>query len=538
MVVGVGTVNVLRVNTTSSFYGSSLTTDNVIGPTTNIAVNDIICNDVLATTLIVSSDLDVVSTLGKTRIGVAGMTDDMVLSHIDRATATGYALMQEADGTTHVNSYIAGAGLKFQINSIDRMTIDPTYGDVYVVNDLYVGGIDVIDAINLKQDTLIAGTNIDITGSTISVTGGGSVSVSAPLLKVANNISIDVDAVPTDASIKMVNSGALFTEFATKQDTLTTTSDIIGDSLQIAPDVNTNHVIGKCVIGSNGHGDLAVFSHYDYTTALTYGVGINTQGTLELNGHSSGKTINLRINGGIRGYVNATASNMINFTGQHRCFVKDVLFSDSSKVGLIVCADQNRHVNMNKGVATGNKGIDINEALPVVSIASKVNDKSCFGVISGGEDPDERVDRVGNFNSVYDKESGDTRFFINSVGEGGLWICDVNGAVESGDYITTCLAKGYGALQADDILHNYTVAKVTMNCDFNPALQFKQIIKKVDNVNVLDANGEFQWEDSTEQEYAYDIRHVDAVGNIITESDYTANGGHKCAFVGVTYHCG
>ena len=55
--------------------------------------------------------------------------------------------------------------------------------------------------------------------------------------------------------------------------------------------------------------------------------------------------------------------------------------------------------------------------------------------------------------------------WINSVGEGGIWISNYNGNLENGDYITTCPIEGIGMKQ-DDLLHNYTVAKITQDCNF------------------------------------------------------------------------
>jgi hypothetical protein len=43
-----------------------------------------------------------------------------------------------------------------------------------------------------------------------------------------------------------------------------------------------------------------------------------------------------------------------------------------------------------------------------------------------------------------------------------------SGPLETGDYITTCDLSGYGVKQSDDILYNNTVAKITMDSDFNP----------------------------------------------------------------------
>ncbi len=58
------------------------------------------------------------------------------------------------------------------------------------------------------------------------------------------------------------------------------------------------------------------------------------------------------------------------------------------------------------------------------------------------------------------------RMIVNSVGEGGIWICNSNGNIENGDYIQSSDHLGYGEKQDDDLLHNYTVAKATIDCSF------------------------------------------------------------------------
>ena len=181
-----------------------------------------------------------------------------------------------------------------------------------------------------------------------------------------------------------------------------------------------------------------------------------------------------------RGYLDQNASNVrMNFTGQHRTFIKGVPFSKAlDKEGLIVSANNDTYIKMSDGITYGANAITINECLPVVTLSQTANDKACFGVISLSEDPETREEAAGAFVSIIDKEMGDTRVFINSVGEGGIWITDKNGTLESGDYVTTSTIPGYGVKQEDDILHNYTVAKMTMNCDFNPTLQKVKRIKK------------------------------------------------------------
>jgi hypothetical protein len=136
----------------------------------------------------------------------------------------------------------------------------------------------------------------------------------------------------------------------------------------------------------------------------------------------------------------------------------------------------------------------------------------------------------------YEKELGDTRVYINSVGEGAIWVSNIGGTLESGDYITTSNVVGYGQKQESEFLANYTVAKITMDCDFSPVTQPIQNIKKDETgENTLDEHGQIQWEDHpTETEKAYKIRYLDANGVITDE----ANAVHTAAFVGCTYHCG
>jgi len=308
-------------------------------------------------------------------------------------------------------------------------------------------------------------------------------------------------------------------------------------------------------------------------------------------------------NGGARyinGYIHGNYYNrhMNNFTGQHRTFIENISHKSAINYeGLIVSANKNRYIKMSDGVEHGNKAITINESLPVVSLSNVSMDKSCFGVISSSEDPENRTESFGKFVSVFDKELGDTRIYINSVGEGAIWVTNINGNLESGDYITTSNIAGYGMKQESDSLKNYTVAKITMDCDFNPRQQpVKRILKKISNVNywvkttkidiyedeynlldetdreisydeesnpiykriethevdkdpnddtyimetreemvnVLDANDEFQWEDTGELEYAYNIKYITSNG---TETD-EGNANYIAAFVGCTYHCG
>ena len=189
--------------------------------------------------------------------------------------------------------------------------------------------------------------------------------------------------------------------------------------------------------------------------------------------------------GRVRAYIDTNNNGgNLTFTGQHRAVVENIPLSDSLiHEGLIVSAKNNRYVKLN-GITIGSNAITINESVPLVTLSNVAYDKSCFGVLSSAEDPDVREDRIGNFVTTGKKEKGDYRCFINSVGEGAMWVTDTNGPLESGDYITTSNVAGYGQKQDDDILHNYTVAKITMDCDFAPVIQPIQRIKQSNVVEI------------------------------------------------------
>ena len=226
--------------------------------------------------------------------------------------------------------------------------------------------------------------------------------------------------------------------------------------------------------------------------------------------------------GSDRAYLQCAGGNvLLNFTGQHRTFIKDVPFSQAGDLeGLIVSSDQNKYIKMSGGIECGTNAITVNESLPVVSVSNVFQDKRCFGVISTSEDPDTRQDKHGNLVSIFDKEGGDTRVYINSVGEGAIWVTNINGPLESGDYITTSTVKGYGQKQDDDILHNYTVAKITMDCNFDPVTQPVQVIRKeMGDVNYWVKT---TYENVSEEEYS---NLTEENRRTITETVYTNEDG-------------
>jgi hypothetical protein len=74
------------------------------------------------------------------------------------------------------------------------------------------------------------------------------------------------------------------------------------------------------------------------------------------------------------------------------------------------------------------------------------------------------------------------RLIVNSVGEGAICVCNTNGNIENGDYIQSSDVLGHGEKQDDDILHNYTVAKATIDCNFELNSPYYECIERPDGI--------------------------------------------------------
>lgn len=83
--------------------------------------------------------------------------------------------------------------------------------------------------------------------------------------------------------------------------------------------------------------------------------------------------------------------------------------------------------------------IDINNSEFTTVLSNKLNDSTVFGVISSHTDSN--------------------NYIINSLGEGAIWVSNITGDIQNGDYISTSTILGYGCKQQTSTLHNYTVAK-------------------------------------------------------------------------------
>jgi hypothetical protein len=177
--------------------------------------------------------------------------------------------------------------------------------------------------------------------------------------------------------------------------------------------------------------------------------------------------LNMFNNNNNTGPVYITSSAGINnFTGQHHNYSvnEDI---DADLKGFIVISTGTYKNQMDNCNECNKYKVTINESLPIVDLSKKSNDKKVFGVISDKDDNSETKEiKYGYISGYKQVHSLDRPLTINSLGEGAIWVCNVNGTIENGDYITSSPIPGLGMIQNDDLLHNYTVAKSTMDCEF------------------------------------------------------------------------
>ncbi len=148
------------------------------------------------------------------------------------------------------------------------------------------------------------------------------------------------------------------------------------------------------------------------------------------------------------------------FTEFHRVFINDENFINSEDfinkfVGrVVVSTGKIKQGRKEKGkdweILEDKAGIMVDDAQAEVYLSRTKKDKRVYGVIS-------RKDK----NDFYDN-----RICVNGLGEGGVWVINSNGNIENGDLLQTSDHLGYAEKADDDIIRNYTIGKVVMDCDF------------------------------------------------------------------------
>lgn len=148
--------------------------------------------------------------------------------------------------------------------------------------------------------------------------------------------------------------------------------------------------------------------------------------------------------------------------------------------------DFNKHEWRKGWILVSNGIIDepkqMSRSLPYIEVSEKEYDKTVIGVYSGWQkghrgkkcqfhkDLDGDGEPDGQCESHHSQgwDADQDLITYNALGEGLILVTNANGIdPQNGDYITTSQYKGIGMVQHDDILHSYTVAKITENINWD-----------------------------------------------------------------------
>ena len=297
--------------------------------------------------------------------------------------------------------------------------------------------------------------------------------------------------------------------FLNEGNVITYSGDIVSSSVE-----SKNTIINKKMIIGSGDNKWRIYSEDGGNNDLYF------EST-----NDDGNTWSLRAK--MYGSAQYSDSVYTNFTGVHHCRASTDNIYDNKYIGYIVSASEQQFSAINSIYSPSNiaKHFDRKswDFLPVISLSSKAYDKSVFGVIAKveGTDEHERYEISGNLSFPVKKEEYDRRLHIAGSGEGGIWVCNYKGVLESGDFITTSPISGIGMKQDNDIVCNYTVGKITMDCDFEP--------KSINSSNLQDTK-------------EYEVKYLNSDGSIIGGEEYVNLQSsnipvYKMAFVGCSYNC-
>jgi len=200
------------------------------------------------------------------------------------------------------------------------------------------------------------------------------------------------------------------------------------------------------------------FENYGrYNSVGVYGVAHNLQSYMNKGGHFEGAG---EAGMGVyaRGhswdfYADGEGINYGPFTGGHEVRLLEE-FPEDIKPGMIVSVTGKANIRKNEQGKTS-----ISSTLPTIKLSSVPKDKAVFGAI---------VEEIPLSPEHWYKSLSDERFgTVNALGEGRVWVTNINGEINAGDYITTSFIPGYGQKQDDDILHSYTLGKAIESVDWD-----------------------------------------------------------------------
>jgi hypothetical protein len=156
-------------------------------------------------------------------------------------------------------------------------------------------------------------------------------------------------------------------------------------------------------------------------------------------------------------YAGGVGTNYGPFTGGHEVKLSEEITYDT-KAGMIVSVTGEAQARF-----ANDGSVSLSSTLPTVKLSNKKNDKAVFGVLVAETPLPE-----GHW---YQGTIGERFATVNALGEGRVWVSNIDGDIEAGDYITTSSIPGYGQKQADDLLHSYTLGKAIESVEWDMVVE-------------------------------------------------------------------
>lgn len=384
--------------------------------------------------------------------------------------------LKAASSEITLNNTITLATSNSTLNFGDIINLANKHVKLYLDEFAYLGRVDSNAYIHINNDIMLLTQfgKIDITSNNVKL--------------IYNNSTLQIN---DDISFNNIYSSFILSS-NTNILTQSSNSSFIMDST-----IQAMSSYGKMILGSNYNNITLESNNSIYMEGITM---CNTTGIIVNNAESYFNS-NISVLGKIRfgfsnhidhhwdmflinDYASSNASDLmfrskngttitwtddfypevLNFTGKHRCFTEDTSMFMEKYIGCIVCST-GKYRNLDD-----DECVFIDESIPIVELVTKANDPTVFGVVSDFEPGDKREYRLGNM--IFGKDINITnpksmRVIINAVGEGAIWVCNVNGKLKNGDLISSSSILGYGMRQKSSIMRNYTVAKITCDCAFD-----------------------------------------------------------------------
>lgn len=374
---------------------------------------------------------------------------------------TGYGLK---DGTNNV--FIGNNVFRSGFNTLNYNTIIGSLSDGYGSCNAAFGHTNIINGDNnivFGNNNLISSTQSLVLGDNNKNTGTNAIIIGNNLDNTLDNLTnINNKLLISDIETSIINSNICIQDINSGSEIFLSNHNIQVNSIgyfksicdvYCESNIYCKNVIDASIINVN---NVAQFNsnieiRWNDTEYWKIGLTNKNDDSADLSFVSKNKTFFT--------ITDEFKPEILNFTGKHRCKFIEESIGDDVQIGMVVIST-GEYCNLND-----KQIIDIDESIPIVDLSRSAMDSRSFGVICGFEsDNDMRTYNVGNIQFQVEKKS--SRIIVNAVGEGAILVCNQNGIINNGDFLTTSDIKGYAMKQTSNICMNYTIAKATCDCYF------------------------------------------------------------------------